>query len=96
MAQGAFKMLAAVTVRTLHSAPDTRSATIEAGEAFTVPEYEVGSGALKVFYNGLLCNAGEDAASATYTEVGDAGSMSTQIKFLSEVYASDDILIKVN
>ncbi len=70
----------AVTVANDVVAAGKLSAALAAGANYTVPGYVVGSGKLKIYYDGLLCRAGADAGSQ-YQEVGAAGAASTTIKF---------------
>lgn len=58
-----------------------RGAVLPAGTAFTVPKYEVGSGNLSVYMDGLLCVLGE-----TYTE-----RTSTSIVFADDIPTGTEI-----
>lgn len=73
----------------LRSPAGSRSAAIEAGSQFTVPQYEVGSVALEVFLDGVACMVGDQ-----YTEVGSKGQTSTQITWNIEIATDRDILIR--
>ena len=59
------------------------ASTISAGTAITVPTHAVGQGLLRVFHNGVLCEAG---SGAQYTD-----ESSTTIKFLYDIPAGDVI-----
>ena len=72
----------------LRSPAGSRSAAIEAGSQFSVPQYEVGSVALEVFLDGVACMIGEQ-----YAEVGSQGQTSTQITWNIEIATDRDILV---
>ncbi len=74
----------------LFSAAGTRN-PIPAGADFTVPAYTVGARRLEVFLDGLRCVSGE-AATAQYAEVGEAGALSTRIRWHDEIPVDCDIL----
>lgn len=73
----------------LRSPAGSRSAAIEAGTQFTVPQYEVGSMALEVYLDGVACMAGEQ-----YAESGATGQTSTAITWNMEIATDRDILIR--
>ena len=73
----------------LRSPAGSRSAAIEAGSQFSVPQYEVGSVALEVFLDGVACMIGEQ-----YAEVGSQGQTSTQITWNIEIATDRDILVR--
>ena len=73
----------------LRSPAGSRSAAIEAGSQFSVPQYEVGSVALEVFLDGVACMIGEQ-----YAEVGSQGQTSTKIVWNIEIATDRDILIR--
>lgn len=64
---------------------DTRTEALAAGAAYTVPSYAVGTGALMVFLDGILCNAGVE-----YNELS-----STTISFTSDVPLDIEITVRV-
>lgn len=57
----------ALSVNTLYSVD--RSSVHPAGVAFDVPAYTMGSGELQVFFNGILCIAGEQYVEDTATTI---------------------------
>ena len=73
----------------LRSPAGSRSAAIEAGSQFSVPQYEMGSVALEVFLDGVACMIGEQ-----YAEVGSQGQTSTQITWNIEIATDRDILVR--
>lgn len=64
---------------------DTRTEALSAGTAYVVPAYEVGSGNLIVYLDGILCNA-----SVEYNEL-----TSTTISFTSDVPLDIEITVRV-
>ena len=64
---------------------DTRTAALAAGTPYTVPSYTVGSGALLVFLDGILCNVGVE-----YNELS-----STTISFTSDIPLDIEITVRV-
>ena len=64
---------------------DTRTEALAAGAAYTVPSYAVGPGALMVFLDGILCNAGVE-----YVE-----ESSTTISFTSDIPLDIEITVRV-
>lgn len=73
----------------LRSLAGSRSAAIQPGEQFSVPQYEVGSVALEVYLDGVACMVGEQ-----YAEVGSKGQTSTKIVWNIEVATDRDILVR--
>ena len=73
----------------LRSPAGSRSAAIEAGSQFSVPQYEVESAMLEVYLDGVACMLGDQ-----YTEVGSKGQTSTQITWNIEVATDRDILVR--
>ena len=73
----------------LRSPAGGRSAAIEAGSQFTVPQYEVEASMLEVYLDGVACMLGDQ-----YTEVGSKGQPSTQITWNIEVATDRDILVR--
>ena len=65
----------------------SRGDTLTAGTAFEVPAYELGSGRLQVFLDGLLCLEGE---SNQYVEAS-----TTTIKFNDDIPADMEIVALV-
>ena len=64
---------------------DTRTEALSAGTAYSVPAYAVGTGALMVFLDGILCNAGIE-----YVE-----ESSTTITFTSDIPLGIEITVRV-
>ena len=64
---------------------DTRTEALAAGTSYTVPAYAVGTGALMVFLDGILCNAGVE-----YVE-----ESSTTISFTSDIPLDIEITVRV-
>lgn len=64
---------------------DARTEPLAAGAPYTVPAYSVGTGALMVFLDGILCNAGVE-----YTEL-----TSTTISFTSDIPLDIEITVRV-
>ena len=62
-----------------HSPSGIRGGTIAAGSTFTVPQYTVGQGRLRIFVDGLLVAGGSNVATCQYRENGNAGEASTSI-----------------
>lgn len=73
----------------LRSPAGSRSAAIEAGTQFTVPQYEVEASMLEVYLDGVACMVGDQ-----YTEVGSKGQTSTQIVWNIEIATDRDILVR--
>lgn len=65
----------------------SRDSVLTAGTAFSVPEYEIGSGRLQVFLDGLLCLEG---SAHQYTE-----STETSIIFNDDIPADMEIIVIV-
>lgn len=65
----------------------SRDSTLIAGAAFTVPTYQLGSGRLQVFLDGILCLEGE---SNQYVE-----DSTTTIKFNDDIPADMEIVALV-
>jgi hypothetical protein len=68
----------------------TLSAALAAGANFTVPAYKVGSGRLKIYYDGVYCRAGADNT-YQYKEIGTVGAMSATIQFYDLLPAGTQI-----
>lgn len=85
---------AAGIVQELFSAAGTREGAVAAGADFTVPPYVVGGHRLEVFLDGLRCVCGETEA-AQYVEVGNAGALSTVIRWHDDILADNDIFVRV-
>jgi len=75
----------------------TVSADVAAGTLLTLPEdsgrqvqYEVGSHALQIFYNGAAMFPGSQ-----YEEVGTEGDASDEVKLLQELRAGDELMFHV-
>lgn len=66
----------------------SRSSVLTAGTAFTVPEYEMGSGRLHVYLDGILCLEG---TANQYTEV-----TTTTIKFNDNIPSDMEIVVISN
>lgn len=64
---------------------DSRTEALPAGAAYTVPVYAVGTGALMVFLDGILCNAGVE-----YNELS-----ATTISFTSDIPLDTEITVRV-
>lgn len=64
----------------MYSGGNTRTGDIEAGTSYTVPQYTVGTGQLRIYLDGLIC-----IRDVTYEEVGEDGSVSTSIKWLDKI-----------
>ena len=64
---------------------DTRTEALAAGTPYGVPAYAVGTGALMVFLDGILCNAGVE-----YNEL-----TSTTISFTSDIPLDIEITVRV-
>lgn len=75
----------------LVSEAGTRDEVISAGEAFTVPEYIVGTGALRVYLDGFPCVAGPHAQ---YQEVGEVGKSSTSITWNDNIPVYFQIVVQ--
>lgn len=73
----------------LRSLAGSRSAAIQPGGQFSVPQYEVGTSMLEVYLDGVACILG-----AQYAEVGSKGQLSTKISWLFEVSVDRDILVR--
>ena len=73
----------------LRSLAGSRSAAIDAGSQFTVPQYEVEASMLEVYLDGVACMIGEQ-----YAEVGSKGQTSTKITWNIEVATDRDILVR--
>ena len=61
---------------------------VEPGTIIKVPSYKVGANQLLFFWNGVLCVPGEDYQ---YVEIGDIGSISTEVKINFPLKATDEI-----
>ena len=79
----------------LHSASGARAAVIAANVNHAVPAYVVGSGHLHVWLDGLLCAGGTNAAACAYVEVGNAGTVSTNIRFHQAIPTTIEIIARV-
>jgi hypothetical protein len=64
---------------------------LPAGADFTVPGYVVGSGKLRVYLLGLLCQAGGGEPCQQYREVGQAGEASATIQFNDTLSVGMDV-----
>ena len=64
----------------------TLDAPLAAGDDFAVPSYKVGSGRLKIYYDGVYCRGGGDSE-YQYKEVGTAGTDSAVIQFYDDLPA---------
>lgn len=78
------------------SSPVTRQhgalpADLPAGTPYAVPGYIVGASKLLVFMDGVLCEPGDSASTATYRESGISGSTSTEIIFFDNLSAGTEI-----
>ena len=67
------------------------SADLTAGKAYAVPAYQVGACKLLVFMDGVLCDPGDSASTASYRENGVTGATSTQITFFDNLSAGTEI-----
>ena len=85
---------AAGIIGELFSAAGTREEVVVAGADFTVPEYIVGGHRLEVFLDGLFCACGT-AENTQYIEVGNAGALSTVIRWHDDILADNDIFVRV-
>lgn len=64
---------------------DTRTGDLAAGVAYSVPPYSVGTGAIVVFLDGILCNAGVEYIEAS----------ATTITFTSDIPLDVEITVRV-
>ena len=85
---------AAGIIGELFSAAGTREGIVAAGADFTVPPYVMGGHRLEIFLDGLFCACGT-AETAQYIEVGNAGALSTVIRWHDDIPADHDILVRV-
>ena len=75
------------------SAAGTREDVIPANEKFQLPaKYIVGAGQLRVFLDGILCEAGE---ANQYLEAGQPGELSDYIRFNDTIDPSHDIRVEI-
>ena len=81
------------TAHIFTSAAGSREEAIPANEKFQLPaKYIVGAGQLRVFLDGILCEAGEREQ---YVEAGQAGDLSDYIRFNDTIDPSHDIRIEI-
>ena len=79
------------TIFTLYA--HERTETIKAGQRFSLPlDYIVGTGALHVYIDGLLCEPGADLQ---YVECGEQYSLSNYIRFNDDIDAEYDIRVEI-
>lgn len=63
---------------------------VTSSQNVTVPTYIVGSNAINIYVDGVLCQRGSD-----FVEVGSAGAESTTIQFTSDISSEYDIIVVV-
>lgn len=81
------------TAHIFTSAAGSREEAVPANEKFQLPaKYIVGAGQLRVFLDGILCEAGEREQ---YVEAGQAGDLSDYIRFNDTIDPSHDIRIEI-
>lgn len=81
------------TANVYTSAAGTRTEVIQANEKFQLPaRYVVGAGQLRVFLDGILCEAG---AGEQYVEAGQPGELSDYIRFNDAIDPTHDIRIEI-
>ena len=81
------------TAHIFTSAAGSREEAIPANEKFQLPvKYIVGAGQLRVFLDGILCEAGEREQ---YVEAGQAGDLSDYIRFNDTIDPSHDIRVEI-
>lgn len=86
-------VVAALAHDPVQTISESRAAVLSAGTEYTVPEYVVGHNNLAVYLDGVRVFAG---ASDGFTEVGNAGTLSTKIKFSSNVATDVQITARVD
>lgn len=84
------------TVKTTALTSVDRDAVLTAGAAFTVPEYEVGSGNLSVYWNGLLCAYGATYSELTSTSIAFADDVPTDVEITAMAIEGDSYEGKLN
>ncbi len=85
--------IAAALVRDpVQTISESRDSELSAGTEYTVPQYVVGRNNLVVYLDGVRLFAGAESG---FTEIGEAGSLSTAIKFSSNVAADVQIVARV-
>lgn len=81
------------TANIFTSAAGTRSEVILAEDKFQLPaKYIVGAGQLRVFLDGILCEAG---AENQYVEAGQIGELSDYIRFNDDIDPAHDIRVEI-
>ena len=81
------------TASVFTSAAGTRPEVLQAEEKFQLPaKYVVGAGQLRVFLDGILCEAG---SGEQYVEAGQIGELSDYIRFNDAIDPTHDIRIEI-
>lgn len=81
------------TASVFTSAAGIRPEVLQAGEKFQLPaKYVVGAGQLRVFLDGILCEAG---SGEQYVEAGQIGELSDYIRFNDAIDPTHDIRIEI-
>lgn len=63
----------------------SRSSVVSAGSSFAVPKYEMGSGRLSIFYNGVLCIEGSQYNEETVDTITFADDLPTDVEIVSVI-----------
>lgn len=63
----------------------SRSSVVSAGASFTVPKYDMGSGRLSIFYNGVLCIEGSQYNEETDDTITFVDDLPTDVEIVSVV-----------
>ena len=87
------EVLQAVLKDSVEQIDNERDSILYAGENYTVPQYVVGCGNIAVYLDGLKISSGD--GSCSFTEIGDADTVSTTIQFNSDIQKDVQILVRI-